>query len=218
MVGLNKFGRNDIVSFMQHKYGLKDLDKYFENFDKEIRPLDIHRLCMNLKSEKIITSTPNSKEYIIVDSFKFHEMINHIYTDISLKNICSSFGKGDDPEYVLKYLYITDKIDSQMRKKWADIINQLITFGILKEIDGSIAFYHDEIRNLVGEKIFFSEEDYADIYKDKNLDDTAKSLCALNQIGRIRDSIPFLKNFFCSCCQIHKKAIGMRFVGLYLKI
>lgn len=206
LVGLNKFGRNDIVSFMQHKYGLKDLDKYFENFDKEIRPLDIHRLCMNLKSEKIITSTPNSKEYIIVDFFKFHEMINHIYTDISLKNICSSFGKGDDPEYVLKYLYITDKIDSQMRKKWADIINQLITFGILKEIDGSIAFYHDEIRNLVGEKIFFSEEDYADIYKDKNLDDTAKSLCALNQIGRIRDSIPFLKNFFCSYCQIQKKS------------
>ena len=82
----------------------------------------------------------------------------------------------------------------------------MITFGILKEIDGSIAFYHDEIRNLVGEKIFFSEEDYADIYKDKNLDDTAKSLCALNQIGRIRDSIPFLKNFFCSCCQIHKKS------------
>ena len=85
LVGLNKFGRNDIVSFMQHKYGLKDLDKYFENFDKEIRPLDIHRLCMNLKSEKIITSTPNSKEYIIVDSFKFYEMINHclLYTSPS---------------------------------------------------------------------------------------------------------------------------------------
>lgn len=206
IVSLAKFGKNDIVSFLKHKLGLEKIDNYFENFNKEIRPLEMHNFCTNLKNERIVASAPDSKVYQIIDPFKFEEKIRHIhYADISLKDICESLGKGDIPEYILKYLYLTDKINSKLRSAYDDIINELITFGILKETDGLIVFYHDELRNQVGEKFIFSEEDYADIYADNSTDAATKSLCALNQIGRIRNSILFLREFFRSNYEIQKR-------------
>lgn len=203
---LTKFGRDDIVAFMKLKFGLANIDDYFENFDREIRPLEIHSFCTSLKSERIIDSAPASRVYQIIDPFKFKERVLHIHhADINLKDICASFGKGDIPEYILKYLYITDNIPPKMRCTYGDIINKLITLGILKEIDGLIVFYHDELRNLVGEKFVFSEEDYADIYNQIGTNDVAKALCTLNRVGRIRGSIQFLEQFFRSDCEIQKR-------------
>lgn len=206
IVSLKKYKKNDVISFLKHKFGLEEIDKYFENFDREIRPLEMHNFCSSLKSERIIASAPESKVYQIIDDFKFEEKIHQIhYADISLKKICESLEKGDTPEYILKYLYLTDKINSNSRNIYADIISELIFLGILKEADGLIVFCHDELRNQVGEKFVFSEEDYADIYADSSTDAIAKSLCALNQIGRIQDSISFLKSFFRSNYEIQKR-------------
>lgn len=215
IVSLKKYKKNDIISFLKHKFGLEKIDKYFENFDVEIRPLEMHNLCSNLKSERIIACAPESKVYQIIDAFKFEEKIRQIhYADISLENICESLEKGDTPEYILKYLYLTDKINYNSRKTYDDIINELISFGILKEEDGLIIFYHDELRNQVGEKFVFSEEDYADIYADDSTDAIAKSLCALNQIGRIQDSASFLKSFFHFNYEIQKRYHRFEICGL----
>lgn len=206
IVNLAKFGKRDIISFLKHKLGLEKIDNYFENFNKEIRPIEMHNFCTNLKNERIVVSAPDSKVYQIINPFKFEEKVQYIhYANISLKDICESLGKGDIPEYILKYLYLTDNINSKLRSTYDDIIDELITLGILKEADGLVVFYHDELRNQVREKFVFYEEDYADIYTDNNTDATAKALCALKQIGRIRNSILFLREFFHSNYEIQKR-------------
>ena len=206
IIHLKKFNKNDIISFLKHKLGLQNIDKYFVNFNNSIRPLEMHHFCSNLKSEKIIRPVPSSNIYQIIDPFKFEEQIRYIYcANISLTDICASLKKGDIPEYLLKCLYLTDTINSKLRNIYADIIYELIDFGILKEVDGQIVFYHDEIRNQVEKKLVFSEEDFADIYADNNIDKISKALCALHEIGVIRNSISFLKEFFKSNLEITKK-------------
>lgn len=218
IVNLKKFEKNDVISFLKHKFGLQKIDNYFVNFNREISPLELHSLCITLKSERIIAPIPNSKTYQIVDLFKFKERICYIcYSDISLKNICESMEKGDIPEYILKYLYLADKINSQLLYTYPDIIKHLISLGILKEIDGQIEFCHAELRKQIGEKFVFSEEDYADIYASSGTDAITKALCALNQIGRIRNSISFLREFFCSNFEIQKKNHRFEICSLIFK-
>lgn len=206
IVNLKKFEKNDVVSFLKHKFGLKNVEKYFSTFNEKIRPLEMHNFCITLKAEGVIAPIPKSKIYQIIDPFKFEEKIHRIcYDNISLKKICESMEKGDVPEYILKYLYLADKINPRLMHTYADIISYFISLGILKESGGQIKFSHDELRKKTEENFIFFEEDYADIYADNEVDIFTKSLCALNQIGRIRNSISFLKCFFGSNYEIKKK-------------
>ena len=204
-VTLTKFDRNDITAFVKHKFGLQKIDKYFEDFDKKTRPLEVHSFCASLKKERIIAQIPNSKTYQIIDPFKFAENIKNIlYNDISLKTICESF-RDNIPEYVLKYLYITGKMNIEANQQYSKAINELLSLGIIKETGGTVVFYHDEMREYLGKVLDFSEEDYADIYTASGVDMVSKVLCALNQIGRIRNGSSFLNDFFLSGYEIQKK-------------
>lgn len=194
---LTEFTSSDILAFFKHKFGLEEIEGYFHEFNKTVRPLEVHNLCSNLKREHIIMQAPNSRLYQIVDPFKFGEHVKQIsYFNISVKSICQSLNQGDWPEYILKYLYITNQIYLKAWESSQDCINKLITLGILKEKGGMIEFYHEEIRNSVGKDLDFSEEDYADIYSSDDTDITSKVLCVLNQVGRIRGGSDFLNLFF----------------------
>lgn len=78
-----------------------------------------------------------------------------------------------------------------MELKYINILQGLIDQGILREKDGIITFYHDKIRTIIGKTLVFSEEDYADIFACRDIDDTGKAICALEQIGRLRDGTAF---------------------------
>lgn len=205
VVRLTKFGKKDILTYLKTRYGLKDIDDCFEGFDKEICPLELRSFCMGLKNSRIITQVPNSQTYQIVDRFKFSEGIKHIlYANISIKSICEKLDKGGISEYALKYLYITDKINTEIERKNPKIHRGLMDQGILRERNGATVFYHDKIREVIGRTLTFYEEDYADIFAARDTDDSSKAICALKQLGRIRGGSIFLKGFFISGCKIEK--------------
>lgn len=206
IIKLKKFEKDDILAFLKHKFGLSDIEKYFMEFSRTIRPLDMHNFCTNIKRKRIIAQVPDSRVYQVIDPFKFEDSIQQIqYSGIPIKDICQLMDLGDIPEYILKYLYITDRISLQMRIKYKEIINVFITVGVLKENADTIEFYHEEIRKNIRKNFIFSEEDYADIYSDNGTDDVSKALCALNQLGNLREDVSYLKVFFRSNREIKKK-------------
>lgn len=200
-ITLSEFSRNDIVAFIQHKYGLKNISYFFENFDGTIRPIELHSFCTALKQKHIIVpinaSTDRPRVYQIVNDFRFAEAVNTIlYSNQSLDTVCTAFGGDDTAAYVLKYLYITDDITPKIRTKYSGVITYLISLGILKELNGKLVFRHEEIRRQAEKKLSFSDEDYIDIYCDSSENLVAKAICALNLMNKLHDGPSYLKSFF----------------------
>lgn len=202
---LIKFEKNDVISFLKLKFGLTDIDQYFDSFNRSISPLELHSFSKDLKNNHIISLVPETSSYQIVNKFRFAENVNKIlYFNVFVKYTCSSLEAGDIPDYILKYLYITDEIGVEFRNKYFETINKLIFLGILKESKNAVVFYHEKIRNYIGERLKFTEEDYADIYYDINTDIVSKAICALSQINRINNASKFLNDFFQSNYNIRK--------------
>lgn len=200
-IKLNRFDQDDILAFMKHKFGLTELDKFFVGFDNSIRPIELRSFCTNLKQRHIISpflvSARALKVYQIVDELGFAEAVNTVlYANQSINAVWEMLKATDVTLYVLKYLYIVDAIGPEFRKKYYKQIDRLIALGILKEADAQIVFCHDEIRRCVKDNLDFSEEDYADIYGDKNTDDISKAICALSKMHRLQGGTAFLKEFF----------------------
>ena len=207
VIRTSKFGQNDILAYLKTRYGLENIDGYFDAIKKEISPLELHSFCNGLKKERVIAQVPGRKTYQIVNPFKFSEGIQHLlYDEIPFRNVCSLFDKGGQAEFLLKYLYIADAFSPRMEEDYAYILQGLIEYGILKEKDGTITFYHDKIRTFLGETMVFSPEDYADIFVASDTDDAAKAICALEQIGSLRNGGTFLRNFFSSTVHLRKGA------------
>ena len=205
IIKTTKFRKKDILAYMKTRYGLEDIDSYFDGFDKEISPLELHTFCAGLQKERIIAQIPGEKTYQIIRPFQFSDGVQQIlYGDIPLKNICNRLSKGGQAEFLLKYLYIADTFTVKMVSKNAFVLQGLIDQGILREKDGSITFYHDKIRDAIGRELVFAEEDYADIFAGDDTDDAAKAICALEQIGRLRNGTVFLERFFVSGGRIRK--------------
>ena len=205
IIRTTKFGKKDILAYMKTRYGLEDIDSYFDEFKKEVSPLELHTFCAGLQKERVIAQIPGKKIYQIIRPFQFFDGVQQIlYGEIPLKNICNQLDKGGQVDFLLKYLYIADTFTIKMVSKNTSILQGLIDQGILREKDGSIIFYHDKIRAVLGKKLVFTEEDYADIFADPDTDDAAKAICALQQIGRLRNGSAFLESFFVSNGKIRK--------------
>lgn len=205
IIRMTKFKKNDILAYMKTRYGLKDIEKYFEGYEKEISPLELHSFCAGMKKERIIAQIPDNKTYQIVDPFKFSDGIQQIlYANVPLKKICNQLDKRGQAAFLLKYLYVADSFSPNMESKNINILQQLIDQGILKEKDGAITFYHIKIRTEIGKNLKFCEEDYADIFDSCDTDDVAKAICALEQMERLRNGTVFLKRFFSSDGSIKK--------------
>ncbi len=205
IIRTTRFKKKDILSYMKTRYGLENIDQYFSNFAKEISPLELHSFCAGLKKEHIIAKIPGEKIYQIIDPFKFADGIQEIlYAEIPLKRICDLLDKSGQVEFLLKYLYITDTISPNMESKHFTVLHNLIDQGILREKEGCIMFYHEKIRTVIGKTLTFSEEDYADIFADRDTDEISKAICALEQIGKLRNGSIFLEQFFSSNINIKK--------------
>ena len=186
IVRTTRFQRKDILAYLKTRYGLEDIDPYFDGFDRDINPLDLHIFCAGLKKERVIAQVPGGRTYQIIRPFQFSEGVQQIlYADIPLKKICSQMNQGGQAEFLLKFLYIADALTPKMEAKHTTILQGLIDQGILREKDGSITFYHDKVRSVIGNTFVFSEEDYADIFADPDTDEAAKAICALEQLSLI---------------------------------
>lgn len=204
-VKLTKFDTQDVLTYLKTKYGLQDIDKFFEGFEIEISPLELHSFCAALKKNRIIIHESTTRTYQIMNHFKFAEGVKHIlYANASIANLCKTLGKDSLQEYILKYLYITGEIGYTIEKKYYRMVQNLINQGVLKEKCGSINFYHDKTREAIGRTLVFSEEDFADIFADRYTDNSSKAICALKQIGRIRGGNNFLRSYFISNERIEK--------------
>lgn len=201
-----KFKKEDVLSYMKTRYGLEDIDQYLDNFEKEISPLELHSFCSGLKKERVIAQLPGEKTYQIIDRFKFSDGIRQVlFAETITRKIDNILVKGGQAEFLLKYLYIADTFSQGIESKYTSILQDLIDQGILRDKDGTIAFYHDKIKTETGKRLKFTEEDYADIFADRNANDVAKAICALEQIGRLRDGTAFLGSFFSSGSGIEKE-------------
>ena len=201
IISLHRFDRADILAFLKHKFGLTAIDQFFCGFDNKIRPIEMRSFCANLKQQNIISPVPTvvgrQATYQVVDRLKFSEAVNQVlYANQSINAIWATLKNDDVALYVLKYLYIADTIGPEFREKYLKQIDSLFSLGMLKEADGKIIFGHDEIRRCARDNLVFLEEDYADIYGDKNADEATKAICAMNQVGRLRGGNAFLQNFF----------------------
>lgn len=206
IIKTTKFRKKDILAYIKTRYGLDDIDSYFDGFDKEISPLKLHTFFAGLQKERIIARIPGEKTYQIIRSFQFSDKVQQLlYGDIPLKSICNRLAKGEQAEFLLKYLYIADAFTIKMVSKNTNVLYGLIDQGILREKDGAITFYHDKIRAAIGKELVFTEEDYADIFADADTDDVAKAICALEQIGHLRNGASFLERFFASDVRIGKR-------------
>lgn len=205
IIKTTKFKKEDILSYMKTRYGLEDIDQYFDNFEKEISPLELHSFCSGLKKERVIAQPPGKKTYQIIDHFKFSDGIRQVlFAETLTKKIDNLLARGGQKEFLLKYLYIADTFSQEMESKYTSILQDLIDQGILQDKDGVVTFYHCKIKEGIGKRIRFTEEDYADIFTDNNANDVAKAICALEQIGRLRNGTAFLENFFSSGNGIEK--------------
>lgn len=199
VIRTTKFGKKDILTYLKTRYGLENIDSFFDGFEKEISPLDLRIFCIGLQKEHVIAKIPGEKTYQIINPFRFSDGIEQVlYSEIPLTNIIKKIDKGDQAEFLLKYLYISGTFTPKTVSRNKIFIHNLVAQGILREKDGLINFYHDKIRSVIGKTLVFSEEDYADIFSDSEADDAAKAICALEQIGRLRNGSKFLKYFFAS--------------------
>ena len=197
VVQLTKFGKKDILTYMKTRYGLEGIDDCFEGFESQLSPLEIHSFCVGLKKERVMIQVPNAQTYQIVDRFEFVKGIKHtLYASRSLNRICESLDKAGSSAYILKYLYITGKVSASIAQRYPKLLQGLMEQSILKDKNGTVTFYHDEIRAVIGRTLSFSMEDYIDIFDDPDTDDGSKAICALMQIGQIKKSPDFLKDFF----------------------
>lgn len=211
VIKLGMFDQKDILAFLKHKFGLTDIERFFEGFDQSIRPIELRSFSINIKKNHIISpyyvTHRMEKVYQIIDELRFAEAVNIVlYKNRSIKAVCELLEGNDIPIYVLKYLYVVDEMMPDVQKKYKRSIHYLISLGLVKEVDERIIFYHDEIRTCIKESLSFSEEDYADIYGDPSVGETAKAICVLNQLKNIRGGVGFLHDFFRANCEISKPA------------
>lgn len=209
VIKLEMFDQKDILAFLKHKFGLTDIEHFFEGFNQRIRPIELHSFSINIKENHIIspfyTTNRMGKIYQVVDELRFAEAVNTVlYKNQAIKAVYELLADNDIAIYVLKYLYIADEMKVDVQKKYERSIHYLISLGLIKEVDERIIFYHDEIRACIKESLSFSEEDYADIYGDPSTNETAKAICVLNQLENIRGGVRFLHGFFRSNCEIAK--------------
>lgn len=211
VIKLGMFDQKDILAFLKHKFGLTDIEQFFENFNQSIRPIELRSFSINIRENHIIspfyTVDGMRRVYQVVDELRFAEAVNTVlYKNRSIKAVCELLAGNDIPIYVLKYLYVVGEMKADAQKKYERSIHYLISLGLVKEVDERIIFYHDEIRACIKESLSFSEEDYADIYDAPNVDETAKAICVLNQLGNIRGGVRFLRSFLRADCEIEKSA------------
>ena len=194
---LSAYSSEDIIAFLAHKFGLTNIRRYFMGFDSSVSPLDMQRFSSIIKGEGVISCAPHSNNYHIVDDIKFSELVEKVlYAGSTIQTIFSSYDDDDVLKYVLKILYISGRISGEKRKKYKCQIEKLLDDGILKEVNGTAVFKHEKTQKYIGERLTFSEEDYTDIYFDKNTDNVSKAICALNNLSRINGAPEFLKKYF----------------------
>lgn len=201
VIKLGMFDQKDILAFLKHKFGLINIEQFFEGFDESIRPIELRSFSINIRENHIISpfyaASGTRKVYQVVDELRFTEAVNTVlYKNRSIKTVCELLTGNDIPLYVLKYLCVADEMKADTQRKYERAIHYLISLGLVKEVNERIIFCHEEIRSCIKESLSFSEEDYVDIYCDPSVDETAKAICALNQLGKLRGSTKFLKGFF----------------------
>lgn len=195
LVQLTTFRCADILAFLKTRYGLRNIDKYFERFAVELTPLELHTFCCELRDGHVIERESSGNAYQIVDPFRFSEQIDRLCrAKIPLRHICAALDRNGISETVLKHLYATGHLSEKL-KRHKSIVEKLINQGVLKWVGDNVTFYHEAIREVIRETFVFTEDDCADIIAAPETGEDAKALCILEQLGKLKDGYLFLQTF-----------------------
>lgn len=205
LVTLREFTKHDVIAYLKHKFGLKEIEPFFDGLEREIRPLELHSFCSSIKKKGIISLVHGSSNYHVVSPFDFADSLKHVlYANLSVQRVCELINESDIPHYVLKYISVADAMSMQTGKRYSRSISELVALGILKETEGYYTFLHTDLKKQIESQLNYSIDDYIDIYSDSELDDTTRAICVLNQLYHVRDGIRFLKNYFSVSPEISK--------------
>lgn len=196
-IKINYFDKKDIINFYKLKYGITDIENLFSEFEHEISPLELQSFTIGMKNKGIISYNPITLEYSITDKVDFEKRINEIlYSQMAIDSLCSVYENSGIPEYLLKNLWLNGELSLKEWNNYKDIVSELIKNKIIKEDNGSIVFKHDKILSSIKKRLVFTDDDYVDIFYNKQTNLNAKMICAINGLDYIFDSPQFIKNYF----------------------
>ncbi len=199
------FDNIDIIGYLKHKFGLTGFENYFNEYDKELSPLTIQLFSSEIINNHIITLIPTLHKYKIVDEIKFSENVAKLlYSEYSDSLINNKLEGSDILEYLLKCICINTKIPLTLEDRYFNLVNQLIDSKILKEVNGYVIFYHEQIKKIIYEKMIFTEEDYTDIFYNNFTSLEGKVICAIQLIDKIFHASEFLNNYFINNTHVKK--------------
>lgn len=191
---LQKFNRDRSLTYLKHRLGFKDIDLFFQNFDRSFTPMELNRLVIDLQMRKIIAKVENGR-FAIIDQIEFGKYLDQkLYSDFSLPEICTNLHQGDLPSYILKYIALVDYLPARLIKRFKRTIDSLIGVCILKYDGERVVFYHDSIK----EKAYlqtFDSDFYADICSD-NESLYVRAICSFRAYGKIQKATEYIENFF----------------------
>lgn len=194
-VKLKKFELESLINCLKLGYGLIDFEYAFKDFDKKVSARDIRNFIENLKKQKIICRLKGEK-YGISDKKKFKNAVHtSLYANSSFHSQCLNL--DDTSKYVMKYLYVAEKICPQVKSNYSAAIKELFKLGLIKYDRNDIIFANEYFAKSIKHNFQFSAEDYADIYDNDFADSNAKAVCVLNLISHIqKEQVEFLVSFF----------------------
>ena len=198
-IQIQKFNKDDIISFFRCRYGLTDFEDLFLDFDKKISALEISKFAYLLEQNKIIDKLKKQDTtYVVLDKISFqNSIIEYLYSENFLWKICRSFNDSDFPDYILKFVYLNGEIKLNA-KYYAKIIRRLINAQLLKADNDKAVFFHDKIRENVKFNLQFYPEDYCNIFESSESKNIAKVICAICGINFIKNAKTFLAEYFIS--------------------
>lgn len=203
IISLCGFDKNDITTYLKHKFGLDNIYDCFASFEGKISPIELHRFSKRIRENEIIVKSQNCENYQIVDYFLFSDEARKLLSNgFSVNNFLSGIKDRKRVEFLLKYLYIAGELSYEKAKKYHGIMKKLISFGIVV-LEGEHYFLAgDEIKDYIQKNITFSDDDYVDIYAKCFDSDVAKTICALHAVDFIKDADRHLFSFFSNPCSI----------------
>lgn len=201
-VRLTKFDKQDTTAYIKHFYGVSNIDKFFENYEKDQMALqrNVQRFCYIVEEKGVLIplSDERKTKYEIVDESAFADLVEkYIYSDFVLDKTDPIFQDKYSVEF-LKYIFIAGSASKPRSGSKGQSICRLIEHSILAERNNEVFFSSDETRTLVGNMLQFSKDDYIDIYALDNSSQETKAVCALNLLENLKNAYSFLDNFLIS--------------------
>ncbi len=197
VINIPNFTKKDITNYFAYGYGITETENIFEDFNREISPLVVSNFVNMLKKKRVIQKlSQNDGRYVILDDIAFRQNVSHfLFAENTLKKIYEDYGYKGYTNYLLKYVYLNGAIQTKQIAREEDI-EDLVSAQVFKQNGCEYMFAHEKLREAATEFFHFDDDDYVNIFYDDFTTTYAKAICAIAEVGKIREAKTYLKNFF----------------------